>query len=429
MEEKELLETAINPFALAEIISDKKITWSDDLEQQKKKLSSVLGMPIEDIMSDSSPVLHPYIDAKSKKILSKDLAKSQLDSYLDSRMTVLKPVKKITTTLEKKRTAALVNKKRIIDVLFKGEETPDLKADHTPDNCTWKDNGVIFQCAPEGDDPMQGGLGDCYFIASIAATAWAKPYSIINRASLSYCDSTGDAESNITHQIDFYKESSSGNYSTKVSVEVTDSIPLNSNSPIYAKSFDAKETWPSVYEKAYAKYRNAYSGDKPNYWLIGQGGASRHTIGEVTGGKVTVKWHNSTSASALLKFIQGNCNAWTLNNYWGKDGYSHRLKNPMVAGCLTRNDCGVVSGHAYSVLGFDHDDQGQYYVVLRNPWGRYPAVKDVKIGNWNVISYRKGYGSSIPLNVSSSTSRWGGIFALKLESYLKIFAYTAVSVY
>lgn len=431
MEEKNILDSAINPFALAEAISEKKISWGSDLNSQKKKLSSTLGLSEQDIFGEDSPILHPFFKPKTMKAIGIPEAKKQLEEFLGARMKPLQPNLKKTAANEEKRVLALAKKERILNFVFKATKESYSTGDVTPANCTWKDNGIFFKCAAEGDDPIQGSLGDCYFIAALAAVAWAKPYSIINRASLCYCDSEGDAESNIRHQIDFFKQASNGNYSTKVALEVSDFIPIldSTKTPLYAKSFDSKETWPSVYEKAYAKYRVGHTGDKPDYSLIGQGGCTEHTIGEITGGKVTVKWHSSTSASALLKFIQSNCYAWTANDFWGKDGYSHRLKYPMVAGHPTSNDCGVVSSHSYSILGFDHDDKGQYYVVLRNPWGRYPATKDVKTGNWNVISYRQGYGSMIPLNVTGSTSRWGGIFALKIETYLKIFGCTAVSVY
>ena len=88
---------------------------------------------------------------------------------------------------------------------------------------------------------------------------------------------------------------------------------------------------------------------------------------------------------------------------------------------------GLFARHAYSVFGFDYEN-GQYYVVLRNPHAASPATKDVKQGSWKVISNHFGFGSSLPLNVSdpSHKARWSGLFALKLETFARIFACTAV---
>lgn len=426
--EMEVIESAINPFAVAEAISEKKISWGDDFDAQKKKLSSTLGISEEDIFGDNSPFLHPGYAVKGHRKLSILEAKKQMKDFLDTKLVNTPVNLKKSLASEKKRTLASAKRDLIMKAIFV-EESPNPKDDYTPDNCTWNSNGIFYKCAPEVDDPIQGSLGDCYFIASIAATAWAKPYSILNRASIAYCDTTGDVESNITHEMEFFSAPKNSDYSSKKLVDVTDLIPLNTNTkrPIYARSNDEGETWPSVYEKAYVKYRTGHTGEKPYYPFIA-GGYAGETIGEVTGGKVTVKRTSSTSASDIIKFIQSNCNSWTLNDYWGKDGYSHRLKNPMVAGGTVSNSYGIIAGHAYSVLGFDYED-GQYYVVLRNPWGSSPATKDVKSGFWNVISYRKGYGSSIPLNVTNPSQRWSGIFALKVESFIKAFGYIAASAY
>lgn len=428
---KEPLLSTVNPYALAEQVSDTTIEWSSDIKEQQKQIATTLGLAENDVFAADSPILHPYLNlhsGKNLRALKKTDAKKQLEVYLDEKLLKSRANLAKSSTDTKKLS---LKKEKIVKLLFDESVSSDNSADWTPDGMSWKDAGVYYNQAPEGDDPIQGALGDCYFIAALASIAWASPFKVLNRASLYHCDSVGDITTNVCHQFDFY--SNSGNkYSKKTILEVVDTIPVyNSNNKLrYATSYDDKETWPAIYEKAYAKFISGNPNDKPNYQTIA-GGSSAQAMGQIIGGTITKTYlDSSTKAVDILKFIQSNCGPWTLNDYWGKDKVSHRVKYPMTAevwGADKASEYGLYNYHAYSVFGFDYDN-GQYYVVLRNPHGAGPATKDVKKGDWNVISNHYGYGSSIPLGVSDPThkQRWSGLFAMKLETFVKLFSIISV---
>lgn len=426
------LLTAINPYALADAVSEKKISWGTDPVKQQTILANELGITVDELFSADNPIVHPYAfkqteptaqGMQQRKVQAPVDARKQVKEFLDKKL-VNTPQNLIrTAAASKKKTLAIKKRDRILKTLFATESQPDYKADSTPVNCEWKDNGVYYYRAPEGDDPIQGAIGDCYLIASLASIAWAAPFAIQNRASLYLCDSLGDVAGNVCHQFVFYR-----NGKIKTIIEVSDRIPINKNTgrPIYGISYDELETWLPIYEKAYAKFISGHTGDKPNYKPI-NGGNTFRTLAEMTGGEVSYIYNRSKTPKEILKFIQSNCGKAS-GEYWAKDGYSHRVKNPMTAEIWANDEAknyGLYASHAYSILGFDYEN-GQYYVVLRNPHGAGPATKDVKQGKWNVISNHAGYGSIIPLNVSDvyHKKRWSGIFALKLETFAKIFACT-----
>jgi len=424
--------STVNPYSLAEQVSDSAIKWSSDVKEQQKQIADALGLAEADVFAVDNPVIHPFVKVKSGKTLktlNKTDAKKQLEAYLDKKL-LKAPLNKARSAVDTKNLS--LKRDKIIKILLDGNvSSPNNSADWTPEGMSWKGAGVYYNQAPEGDDPIQGALGDCYFIAALASVAWACPFRVLNRASIYHCDSTGDVVTNVCHQFDFYSKTGR-KFTKKTVLEVVDTIPVyNSNGRLrYASSYDANETWPAIYEKAYAKYISGNTKDKPNYQTIA-GGSSADAMGQILGGAVTKKYiDSSTKASDVLKFIQSNCGPWTLNDYWGKDKVSHRVQYPMTAEVWNADkarEYGLYNLHAYSVFGFDYAN-GQYYVVLRNPHGAGPATKDVKKGSWMVISNHYGYGSEIPLGVSdpSHKQRWSGIFAMKIETFVKLFSIISV---
>ena len=63
--------------------------------------------------------------------------------------------------------------------------------------------------------------------------------------------------------IPFMKPDSNGQLDKEI--EVTETAPLNSmGAYIYARSSEGGETWPAIYEKAFAKYKTGIVGDHPD---------------------------------------------------------------------------------------------------------------------------------------------------------------------
>lgn len=119
-----------------------------------------------------------------------------------------------------------------------------------------RSNGPLFARQP-GDaraitvtDPHQGQIGDCYFVATMAAVAHTDPGLIRSRIK-----SNGDGTYDVT-----LKSWLLGNDEV---VTVSDHIYTNviNGRPTYAQGNPAggtNEIWPSVLERAYAKWRGGY---------------------------------------------------------------------------------------------------------------------------------------------------------------------------
>ena len=434
---------AINPITLAEKISDKPITWSADINERQKQLCSILGFSEDDLYDEDNPVLYRKAfklkDKQSIPVQLTDTERKQLISdYLKKKSTAQTKLNQRSGKELLKTKDTELKYERIMKAI---DQTPQNNPNEKwmPDNVKWNAKGVFFNAAPEGVDPCQGGLGDCYFIAALASVAWAKPYEIVNRASIWQCDSSSDNLGNVSHMINFYNNPKGNNqFNSLTRIEVSDSVPVDAKSGnfLYARSADTNETWPAVYEKAYAKWRTQNKTDCPNYTSIA-GGWVQDAMGQIIGGTTTTVAHSSVKdPKDILKMIQENCAAFSPVNIWGRDGHSKRVMNPMGAnswgGRLTPKEYrqyNLSPSHCYSILGWDYDeDTKKYYVVLRNPWGYNPVIKDVKQGEWKVISNHSGYGTFVPLNRDDPTGKtlWSGVFAMELTSYVRAFYSTAV---
>jgi hypothetical protein len=122
---------------------------------------------------------------------------------------------------------------------------------------------VFFDEGTEFFDPVQGFLADCWLIAAMSAVAWARPYVIAQRTR-----ATGVHEQDFVDEIDIHNDDGS-----TTAVEVTERINVvaSSHALQYARSSEAGEIWPAVYEKAFAKWRGHYTTDEPEMRALNYG--------------------------------------------------------------------------------------------------------------------------------------------------------------
>jgi hypothetical protein len=352
----------INPFALAETILKKRVNWRR-VSNPQNLLADTLG--------------HPYEKLFDPKFDSPLYMGLQLDKET-------KTMKQVKATTGPKGAAKAFN-----DVLA---------------TTIWADPGDFFEEGTELTDPVQGALGDCYFIAALSSVAWARPYVIAQRNR-----AIGPAQQQFVDMIEFFR---AGKW-TKV--EVRELIPLTSpgNSFIYARSSETGEIWPAVYEKAYAKWRTNDSGDTPNYNPIA-GGDPVGAMQQLTGLTPTYFGNSSLTAHDIWQKVRINC-------------VGRKTFNPMVAWTygtapspnVNYNNAHLVANHAYSVLGWQFD-KNQEFIVLRNPWGGYEATLNVDNANWAAWDQPyyggKGWWRSIPMSNND------GIFALRSDTFKDYFA-------
>jgi hypothetical protein len=391
----------INPYALGELVAEKSIQWNT-VQEPKKMLAEILNLSEEEIFDIKNPILNPRIKIESDgkvKVLSENETKTRLETFFKGR-TRNTVIKKLTKGI--KMTAEVETKiqKIILSSVVKelGTSIPWMPTDKE-----WFDKGDFFKECAELNDPIQGALADCYYIAALSSVAWARPYCIVNATR----PSGWNNDSNPIHRTMFYKDG----IGAAQTVEVSELVPVvkTSRAWAYARSNDVSEIWPAVMEKAYAKWRTGNTTDFPNLTAIEYGDPVMACAQLMSGSRTYIN-HDSCSADDVIYLIRSN-------------SLTYRTFNPMVAWTYGAQPTGtnydsanVVANHAYSVLGWDYYNN-EYYVVLRNPWGTHHATLDTRAGTWT--PYQISYYANIPLNFQ-------GVFSMKLTTYKKYFAGTGV---
>ncbi|MBE8232436.1 MAG: hypothetical protein HAW67_01785 [Endozoicomonadaceae bacterium] len=402
-----------NPYALSEILLGKKINWNSFTNPQEK-LSEILTIPVEKIFDLNNPILSPSIKIKENGELIKfndTEIRKRLDIFLDKGMNDINPISFFRTNdmgvfpsfdfdVKRENKVLPFNSQTLSNTFSALALTKSSKnKPWQPTDKVWIDKGDYFEDVAELNDPIQGYLGDCYFIAALSSVAWARPYVIVNMVRPS---GWGNEESPI-HRTLFYKNGSG----SAQAVDVSEKVPVSKTSHgwVYAKSLDSNEIWPAVMEKAYAKWKTGNTTDYPNYAPIA-GGDPVMSCAELIRGRRTYKSNSQFSANNLWSFVRSH-------------SLSRRTINPMVA-WTSKNypNAKVVGGHAYSVLGWDYY-KGEKYIVLRNPWGTHHATLDTRSGKW--YAYQESYYAGVELNRN-------GVFSMKIDTFKRYFQGIGVAV-
>lgn len=352
----------INPYALAEVILKKRVNWKRVADPQKL-LAKTLG--------------HPYEQLFDPKFGSPLYAGVELDK--ETKAKIEGPAAKKLAAF--RRASVIVG-----------------------DNVVWVDPGDFFEEGAETTDPVQGALGDCYFIAALASVAWARPYVIAQRTR-----PLGTGQQQFVDMVEFFSDGK------PTKVEVGELMPLVApgNTFIYARSSEAGEIWPAIYEKAYAKWRTHDAGDRPNYNPIA-GGDPVGALQTLTGLTPTYIGNASLSAHDIWQKVRAN-------------SISMKTFNPMVAWTygtapspnVNYATAHIVANHAYSILGWQYADSKEY-IVLRNPWGTWESVLNVAGATWTAWDqpYYGGPGWWRPIPLATND----GIFALRSDTFKDYFA-------
>jgi hypothetical protein len=354
---------AINPYALAEVILKKRVNWKR-IRNPQKLLEDTLGHPYEklfDPIHDSPLYVGRVFDKETKMMTRTDLAPK-----------------------------------------VEGVVHAAVEANAT----AWVDVGDFFEEGTEMTDPVQGALGDCYFIAALSSVAWARPYIIAQRNR-----ATGAGQQQFVDMVEFF---SGGKW---IKVEVTELLPVVTpgNNLIYARSSETGEIWPGVYEKAFAKWRTNHTGDQPQYDPIA-GGDPVAALQQLTGLTTVYVDNASVTTDQIWQKILGNC-------------FNKKTFNPMVAFTynsaaeaptpINYDNAHIAACHAYSILGWSQVNN-QNYIVLRNPWGTYEATLNVTGGTWTAWDQPYNGGSGFWRSIPMATDE--GIFALRVDTFKNYFA-------
>ena len=288
-----------NPYALVEIALGRAVNWNSIIDRDEL-VQETFGLSLDELLSPKEGNLVVSGMATSQEVLS-EIHKVKADKL----SAVTSSVKRgpVSSLLKKLPLAA---RARIIGALG-GAEAAAGKA-YLPAGSEWADPGSFFKEAAEFFDPVQGGLGDCYFIAALSAISWARPYVVMQRSR-----ATSASNPSFVDQINFHSGGKT------IGIEVTELVPLvvGTHAWIYARSSEAGEIWPAVYEKAFAKWKTHCTTDQPDYGPIA-GGWPVQATSEVANLKGTTKTCSSLTADQIWSLIRSNC-------------MSFRTFNPMTA--------------------------------------------------------------------------------------------------
>jgi hypothetical protein len=196
---------------------------------------------------------------------------------------------------------------------------------------------------PRAEDIQQGGLGDCYFLASLTAVVADNPEAVRDAIRNNHDG---------TYSVRFYDEGR-----REVWVTVSRNLPVDAaGNLLYARAKDRDgdnkmELWVPLMEKAYAAFKDLYGPLDPfkGYEDIGRGGWASDAMQALTGRAVRTEWMPS-SAELLTAVSFANT---------GADVVLDTKDSPKA---------GWVASHSYTVLGVYIKD-GETMVRLRNPWG------------------------------------------------------------
>lgn len=434
----------INPYALAELVAGQPIAWNE-LPDPQRVLEQVLATPYEELFDPKFggplyvgmtldknlklvPERSPLLDVQPRKdgndaaagglesldrytTLAELARLDALESFLDwpilcsdlSRYARLQVALRLPPALRNLQLGYALSADVVRSITFDPKLVASLTAGWTPPGAHWAASGDFFNETAEFFDPVQGAVANCYYIAALSAIAWATPFRLAHQTRAS-----GSSQAQFNDQVSFRKPDSGG--ALDQAIQLTEAVPLTAGGyPIYCRSSESGESWPAIYEKAYAKLKTGTPTDMPDITQTAWGDCVWATA-QLNGG--TRHYYNTVdySADQLWHLLRSNC-------------LSYRTFNPMTAWTYSSGDAApdhvdydsahVVGSHCYTVLGWAYR-QCRRWIVLRNPWGNTEAtvgVLDATLSMYDVSWWR-------PITLKTND----GVFAMEIGAFKKYFA-------
>ncbi len=238
--------------------------------------------------------------------------------------------------------------------------------------------------------PVQGYADDCYFIAALSSIAWAALQTLKPKSGIKFTEPVTRAETSYNFEV---------NYSDIVPVDATGKF-------IYAKTAKAGNSWPMLYEKAYAMWKTGNNVNQPNIAGIPWGDGI-YAMKAITG------WRNAGTeirpnlyeeAGILANIPRATVYLRGTNQVdLTKSG---KATFPIVAwsGNIASPPAGIYSNHTYSLLGVY--ESAPSFIILRNPYGsQVPRFIDPSpqkpAGTWNGINLGANNNGVFPVSIAS----------------------------
>ena len=222
-----------------------------------------------------------------------------------------------------------------------GQNLPDPSTTMDVTYANFSDRPLFNDDVPVAQDVVQGDVGDCYFLVTLAAVAKANAQLIRQRVA-----ALGDG----TFAVRFLQDGLERYF------RVDGELPANeSGEPLFARLGASGAIWAPVMEKAYAFFR----GGVGTYESLDSGWMSE---GFAALGVESDELDTAHSGTDLLKFIDRELDAGGAVTFATDD---------------VPDEIPLVEGHAYSIESIRLARSGRpLSVTLRNPWGKDGAGAD-----------------------------------------------------
>jgi hypothetical protein len=237
----------------------------------------------------------------------------------------------------------------------------------------------LFAAAgPTQDDIQQGGIGDCYFLSTLAALAKTDP-ELIRQSIVSLGDGT--------YAIQFFNSSG-----VKTYLRIDGYLPTTSwGGQAYDATGNQGDLWAALLEKAWAYSRD----DEGSYASINSGYMAEASTAL---GLSSESIYSATSATVLAQQIQ-----------------SLLAASDAVTYATTSDMSDLIGSHAYTVDQVVTNSKGAITgIVLRNPWGiagagsnpdGSPYVTVTPTLLFEDFSFATGATSSWPVQVAKAIAK------------------------
>lgn len=219
--------------------------------------------------------------------------------------------------------------------------------------------GQMFQSKVEPGDIKQGYLGDCYFLAGLAALA-ERPDRIFNLFLLQEMN-----------EIKYFsvKMLFKGKWMT---IDMDEYVPYLHGKPAFTKAND-NELWVILLEKAWAKLYTSYKRIEAGY--------PEEPLHDLTGAPIKQLYlkHSSFNAERDWNYlVEASLKEYSM------------VASSMPGSDTNKSYSGVVQGHAYTVLNATVLNVGgnqERIMQLRNPWGKGEFTGKWSDGdsNWDFV--------------------------------------------
>jgi hypothetical protein len=401
----------VNPYALAELAIGRRVNWSR-VAHPHTVIETALGMPWDLIINPASgSILYAGLVLGTGG--PKWLPAVEVATDIERRLLAHRAFTPTTmpTRVSPSMQRLLSRPNDLALQRFRLAVQQSMGSGGSDTSVQWVDEGMFFtDAAADEGDPVQGGLGDCYFIAALDAVAWSVPAMLKWFPFVDFSNPQGPPDPTGPGSIRF----SPGYYHSLAASDVVTTGPLwegvtmtellpesPEGVPLYATSSDAGETWPGLYEKAFAIWRTG-SSDRPDYKPLGGGWCGGATQALVGRDWRLDSWANEslTAADVLHLVLQHTRNGQTFHPMTAFT-YSDETSFPQDGIPRDYTGSDIIYNHCYSLLGW-LPLGGIDYIVVRNPWGQDESTRTDRAPD--------GTFAGIALNTN-------GVFGLPVEVF------------